>query len=344
MKLIFRCDATADSGLGHLSRSLAIAEAVRRQGGEGVFVGRWSAAALTLLAGAGFSHRSAAHPTGAAADAAELAGAVKDAGAEGVLVDSYAIGVDWVERLAEGGVRVVLMDDFARLPDYAACAGVINFTVGATGLAYPGLPRGQFAAGPQFFPAREGLVRLRRASRSERMQPPRRILISLGGGDRLAATRPICAALQRLDPTVEIRALTPHGAQLAREFEGSGIEFPPTASDLTEHYAWADGCVSGGGLTKYECGYLGLPVAIFSQTPEQQAETDIFCRTGIGWDLAPSGGTSVWEARLAAFLRGEVPSRPANAAAQAMFPADSTDRAAAMLMGFLAQVSLLTPA
>ena len=158
MKIIFRCDATADTGLGHLSRSLAVAEGIRRAGGECLFVGHWSGAAFTLLRESNFPHRAAAAPTGTLADAGAFVGIIAVERATGVLVDSYLIDVEWIEHLAECRAKVVLMDDFARLADYSGCAGVINFTVGAPVLNYAGLGSERLALGLGYFPARRRLM------------------------------------------------------------------------------------------------------------------------------------------------------------------------------------------
>jgi hypothetical protein len=88
---------------------------------------------------------------------------------------------------------------------------------------------------------------------------------------------------------------------------------------------------------KYECAYLGLPVAIFSQSPEQQVETERFIAAGFGWDLAPAGRAEDWEARLGEFLRQGASDQVAGG----RFPADGADRAMAALCGFLRRAATL---
>ncbi len=331
MKLIFRCDATSGTGLGHLSRSLALAEAFRAQGGGAVFCGHWNDQAYALLAAAGFAHQVAAAPTGSPADAAALAALVQTEQAAGVVADSYALNSKWLAPLAEQAVAVALIDDFARLHNYADCAGVLNFTVGAAKLDYPGLDPARSALGPGYFPVRKNLRRLREQGPLRPDTPPRRMLVALGGGDRHGLTLPIYRALYRLQPDLEVRALLPDGPVSAQSLRLPAADFPPPAGDLAEHYAWADACVTGGGLVKYECAYLGLPMAIFSQTIEQQAETDQFCLVAPGWDLAPRGRADAWELRLGAFLRS-----PASTPRERIeFPVDSAERAMTALAGFL---------
>jgi len=337
VKIIFRCDANGATGLGHLSRSLALAEALRRAGGEPLFLGHWSGPAFVLLDATGFAHRNGEFIAGTAEDAAELARCVVVEGADGVCVDSYAIDASWLANVAAHGVAAVLIDDFGLLSDYSDCAGVLNFTVETERLDYPGLAPELRALGPGYFPARENLVRLRVGARARSATSRSRILISLGGGDRLGLTLPLYRSLQRLKHGVQVRALLPDGPARAAT-EGLDVgDFPAAAGDLASHYAWAEACVSGGGLVKYECAYLGLPVAILSQSPEQQVETERFIASGFGWDLASAGRAEDWEARLGEFLRQGAAAQVAGG----RFPADGADRAMAALCGFLRRAATL---
>ena len=211
MKIVFRCDANEATGLGHLSRSLALAEALRRAGGEALFLGHWSGPAFVLLDSAGFGHRSGEFVPGAAEDAAELARSVLAEGADGACVDSYAINASWLANVTAHGVAAVLIDDFGELSDYSDCAGVLNFTVKTERLDYPGLAPELRALGPDYFPARENLFRLRLGACARSATSPSRILIALGGGDRLGLTLLLYRSLHRLKPGVQVRALLPNG-------------------------------------------------------------------------------------------------------------------------------------
>lgn len=335
MTWIFHCDATAATGLGHLSRCLALAEALRRRGGRAVFHGHWAGAAFTLLAASGFDFRGKVTPTGSAEDADALAELAANEDAAGAVADSYALDAAWLAELARRETAVALVDDFAQLGDYSDCAGVLNFTVGAERLVYPRLRSELRLAGPSYFPAREKLVRLRQGVRATMSAPLRRILIALGGGDVRGMTLPLYRAVRRLAPEAEVRALLPGGPAQAAAQGLDPADFPAAAPDLAAHYAWADGSVTGGGLTKYECAYLGLPQAIFSQTEAQQEETVRFCAAGGGLDLTPPGEAGAWEERLAEFLRGGAPA----SANRIAFRADSADRAMAGLAGFLRPVA-----
>lgn len=330
MKFIVRCDATVETGLGHLGRCLGLSEAARDAGDDVVFVGHWGAAAAPLITGSGFVFHDAAARTGTREDADDLAQIVAQQGADAVLADSYAINSEWLARLASHGVCITLLDDFAPLSDYQFCAGVINVSVRSTTLTYPGLNPATLVRGPAYFQARAAVRQLRERNLLRKQTAIRRVLIALGGGDRITQTAQLYHAVRRASPGIEVRALVAQGPQMAASFGMDPDDFPEICADLSDHYAWTDACINGGGLVKYECAYLGLRHAILSQTPDQQLETDAFCGLSLGYDLTPSGSKAGWEQRLHIFLSGCAVLTDSTAS----FPIDSPDRALAALREF----------
>lgn len=329
-RILFRCDATAETGVGHLSRCLALAEALRRSGKTCHFIGHWSGLSVKMLQHASFTSQPSTAATGSEADAESIIVA-SEQGAVGVLIDSYQFDVRWLKQLSERGVKIVLIDDFASLGNYESCLGVINFTVEAPKLNYPGLSGPRVARGPRYFPVREKLINLRKRKHHSASEKPKRALITMGGGDPKKMTLPVYNALKTLMPELQLRALVKNGAAIAKVAGLNPEDFPDQSCDLAKHYLWADCCVSGGGLTKYECGYLGLPVAIFSQTQEQQMETDAFCSEKLGWDLTPLSKKKRWKERLELFVNDKNMNKNAQLASRRVFSENSSDRAASMV-------------
>lgn len=342
MTILIRCDATRETGLGHLSRCLSLAEALRLEGVDCHFVGHLSTTAHSLLAAAGFPAHTVTTDAGTEADADALATRAHALSA-GVVVDSYAIDAAWVGRLASHGVAPLLIDDFARLSDYSDCVGVLNFTIGAAAHAYRGIDPSRVACGPRVLLVRAAVATLRGASTiGLATVPPSRILITLGGGDVRGLTLPLWRAVRDVLPSSSVRALHPNGPAIAADAGLDPADFPPPAPDLAVHYAWADVCIAGGGLTKYECAYLGLPVGIVSQTADQQRETDGFCARGLATDLAAPDDARSWHERLDAFLHdADVPTRAY--AARAHFPAEAPRTAALFVRAMLAAPLMSAP-
>lgn len=334
--VIFLCDATPDIGLGHVSRCLALAEAFQEQGRRSLFQGRLEAGALDMIGQAGFAHRSMDAAWGDC-DREALLEAATTAQPCAVIIDSYAATSHDLSLLQSLDVPVAAIDDFARLSRYD-CSAVLNFTVAAPQLPYRGSAK-RWLLGPEH-------LLVRRALRSARQKcapargPLRRVLVCVGGCDRHNLTLRLVRQLRDLDCPCPLhvvvgasyaetetlkRALTPR--------DTLEVQIPDLASALSA----ADLCICGGGLTKYEAAYLGVPCAVLSQDRDQAMETVQFAEQGLAMDLGL--GTAVRDEelsqRLDAALRDEVGQRRLREAGLHAFPSDPTANAATALTTLL---------
>jgi len=299
VNILFRCDAHPQVGLGHLGRSIGLAEALRHLGHSCFFLGQWDDVAQGMLEDARFTYHEAPSEAGSSEDARSTARLAASLSAS-LVADSYSIRMEWVLNPARREVPTAMIDDFAALPDYTGCRAVLNFRIGAERMTYRGLSSERLATGPGFFCARDKLRELRDC-RTPSKPPWHRILLFLGASDRHGRAQAIYDALIGQTHPLEIRVLL--SSEAAASFRHRPGEVLILPSRMEDHYAWCDACICGGGLVKYECAYLGLPVAMFSQTEEQQTDSEIFCAAGWGFNLAPEGDTSSWPDRLALFLQ-----------------------------------------
>jgi len=281
--VVFRCDATAATGLGHLSRCIALAEAVTELGATTRFVGAFEAPGKKLLASASFSTSDMP--------------ATKD---DLLVIDGYGFDAAFVARAAETS-SVVLIDDFAALSAYPANITLLNFTIAASTLPYPAPPKKLL--GPGFFLARRSL---REVKKKARTLSPRSatVLVSIGGVDRHGLSRLVVETLLAIEPAVRVlvAAGQPSAAlDEAKTLLGARGEVTIGAPSLAPLFAQADAVISGGGLTKYEAAYLGIPTAVISQTEEQADETRAFVGAGLAIDLGL--GTSASVASLRADIK-----------------------------------------
>jgi N-acetylneuraminate synthase len=306
MRCVFRCDGTATTGLGHVSRCAALAEGLSEQGVSSLFSGQYSEAALTIIAAAG----------------AKVEAAGDDAlAADATIVDSYALTESDLSSFGQrttAGLLVVI-DDFARLKAYPRGSVILNFTVGAKGLRYAGEEL-RLLRGPQFLLARKALRDLRRNARRP-VQRPRRFLVAIGGYDPLALSDRVARSLARVAPEAVV--------DIARGGRDS----------LASAFAACDAVVSGGGLTKYEAAYLALPVAVVSQTEEQAEETQAFAALGLAVDLGH--GARLDDAMLDRALDSWISQGSARLRAQtaclATFPEDPTSTAAQAIVASIVE-------
>ena len=279
---LFRCDATESTGLGHLSRCLALAEAARQRGISSSFLGEYDAFAARFLNDSGFSALPFRPEDGPRNDVRQTILAAQSVHSCTVVADSYGITNEWLGDV-QREMPLIFLDDFCQLESYP-CAGMLNFTVEAPALEYPGIDRARCALGPAFFPARQALVRLRQAGTCNATGPVERLLVAIGGVDRTGLAAQAVEAVEELFPGLSVRAIWSRPESMPSACHGA-VAWIPRGEELATHLAWCDACLSGGGLIKYECAYLGVPAGVLSQTEEQQRETGRFCEAGLACDL-----------------------------------------------------------
>ncbi len=300
MHAVFRCDATTNIGFGHLSRCIALAEALRLSGVESTFAGQFDHAAKDQIASAGFASKAFAQPVNSGVATREFARFEVDF----VIIDSYRVDEQYLHNLQSLSLRTVVIDDFCKLSAYP-CDVILNFTWEAPKLGYPEGPT--LILGHNHLLTRRKLVARRETSvQRARTGAIRNLLIAIGGSDpkglalrltRLLGeqTRDLCVhAIAQ--PNADLEAL------LARFATGSQIV--PRQPDLSEQLIWADAAITGGGLIKYESAYMGVPAAAIAQNEGQDGETKVFASAGLVFDLGLADTVSDDDlaARLNTFL------------------------------------------
>src|SRR5688500_11740833 len=94
--LLFRTDGNAQIGTGHVMRCLALAQAWRARGGEGVFASAGLSPALEhRLTAEGFGTVALAVAAGSVEDAAATVALAHERHAEWIIADGYAFDAAW---------------------------------------------------------------------------------------------------------------------------------------------------------------------------------------------------------------------------------------------------------
>lgn len=288
---LFCCDGDDRSGLGHVGRCLGYAEMLADAGLTCAFQGSYGETAACMIEASGFTTLPVARLDPGRPPALALQPT------QGVLLDSYDIDADSIAHLQKILLpeRLVLLDDFAQYPRYD-CAAVLNFTIGAPGYAYPTGDATLFL-GPSFFPARRWLRRVRENRRQRELhEPVRQIFIVAGGRDLCSINATFMSLLGEKFSNCEIAILLGDDAGARAEVTPLMSRFPqvqllPRLPDLEEWLLWADVCLCGGGLVKYECLYAGVPVASIAQNigqwedSQRLAREDLIADLGNGPDL-----------------------------------------------------------
>ena len=329
MKAAFRCDATADIGFGHLSRCVALAEALEAHGVQSHFAGLFDPTARDQISASGFACEGLSLPVNSGDDAREIA-AHK---AELVIVDSYRADSAYLAGLQSQSSALVVIDDFCKLDAYP-CDVILNFTSEAPELAYPEAPARLL--GPQYLLTRRKLVEARaRSVERQRTGPACNVLIAVGGSDPKGITARLVRLLGERGDVV-VHAIAQDTAELTPLLAGfaEGSRALPRQPDLSQPLLWADVAITGGGLIKYESAYMSVPCAAIAQNEGQDGETQVFQAAGLVFDLGLADRVSDMELaeRLDTFLGDEKLRAAMATKMQASFPPDPGNNAAKAIL------------
>jgi spore coat polysaccharide biosynthesis predicted glycosyltransferase SpsG len=321
LTVMFRCDAGADHGLGHLSRCVAIADAAAARGAATRFYVH-ADDALRSFAGA---HEWHAMPwdTGLAGDLEHMQRELEHTPDSVVVVDNKRVGGDYVPALRTLRAVAQIVDGD---PRESAADIVINNHPGAEAFAGPGR-----LLGPAYNTVRPGYFDAAR-------KPDRNaILVTLGGEDPgdhatwvlrhlgdLFAGRPVIVVVGPAHPdpaSVE---------QAARAVPGAEIFRAPR--NLVPFAERSDIAISAGGTTCYELAAAGIATATIATEPHQRDLIGPLAERGA---VLPLGDANL-SAEAARMIVGGLLTKPdmrrrVADAARALFPAPGAPRIAEAL-------------
>lgn len=304
MRIVLRADASPKIGFGHVSRCLALAEALVRNGHAVALLGAEPPAALRALAGKiGVEHLGVSAPDPCADLLASLDAIRRWGGADACVVDHHELGRSWEAAIREAGLSVVAIDDLGREHE---CDLLVDANAGVTADRYHGRvpPRTWLMLGPRYALLREGFREEHRHARVRRQA--QRILVSYGGTDPTGETIKAIEALAPLgdlavDVTVtsaqpqfeHVRALASTAPQLTLHVD---------RSDLEHLLADADLVLGAAGVSALERACLGVPSIATVVADNQTASGAALADAGAMMLLGEAA--SVTPARLRALVEG----------------------------------------
>jgi spore coat polysaccharide biosynthesis predicted glycosyltransferase SpsG len=275
-RILFRADGSSAIGMGHVYRSLAIADALREVSQAEV--------AFLMCADHGegvITVSRHGYPVRVAKDARveTLLEHVRDFSPAILINDLPELHADYVRSLAHVGASTVnlvdTLDDLERTEHYAQ---VIVSVMGEDRET----PEG-FYAGPEFAILRSHFHGKRKEVRSE----PRLVLLTFGGSDPQGLTLKAARALAGLPPAVEVVAVAGPAFSYRPEFEALQQRLArkvPLINEAGGHIAdlmlEADVVVCSGGMSVYEVAALGTPGIVLGQNAREDRRMREFARHG----------------------------------------------------------------
>lgn len=290
-RAIFRADASAGLGTGHVVRCRTLADALVARGWQATLV----AADLPQGLASGWPGGESAvvrlteveSPDG---EPAEVAASVGHSAAL-VVGDHYGHGTGWFEgmRLEQPGSVIVAIDDLA---DRALPVDIVlNQNLGATEAGYSGLvPSGaRVLTGPRFALLRPEFA-ARRNRRERREGRIERILVFLSGADPFDVTARAVEALATLDLAVDVVVGAAYARLANLRSIAAGMPRATVHVDTPEMAALmdrADLAIGAPSSASWERCALGLPALLITLADNQLVVGQHLAEAGaavsLGW-------------------------------------------------------------
>jgi UDP-2,4-diacetamido-2,4,6-trideoxy-beta-L-altropyranose hydrolase len=314
MHVLVRADASPHIGHGHVARCLALSYALQRHGAKVWFATRCLPATLSArLHAAGHAEIVLPKPAspGERTDLEETIAACDQVGLtpHWVIVDHYGLSATWEDGWKARGARVLVVDDLADRSHVCDLLLDQNLVAGMRHRYDRLVPASvKRLLGPSYALLAPEYAALAAEARP-RSFPPRRALLSFGGGDASAVTSQALEAV-----------LTVPGAHLALDVVGqvnesafdfvadigaeSRVRFLGGLPSLATLSLEADFAFGAGGSTSWERFCVGLPMIIASTAPNQRPVAKELQRRGLIMWLGDADMISVATMReaLASFI------------------------------------------
>lgn len=296
-ELRIRCDGGGKIGMGHVMRCLALAHACREAGFSSVlfFTRESDGVAAREIAKQGFVVKIIPDHASEKDEIARLSDQSSGEFGALILVDSYAIGPEYLRELRNHGLKTCAIDDLADRPFPVDL--LINHNVGSEILLYETNPETRLLLGPRY-----ALVRtpFRNRAKAARNYPAiaRRALITLGGSDPGDWTSFVLRALQGIDDnrlgSMELLLIlgpSYRGKAHASVANWKGSIPKPrietNCEEMDARMTWADLAVTASSSTCYESCCLRLPaITLTTEENQRHLETGFLarqCMLPLGW-------------------------------------------------------------
>lgn len=297
MKIVFRVDASAQMGIGHLIRCLTLAEALRERGvqirfvcrehtGNLIALLRQRAMPVTVLPAPMIKETKPGEDYAAwlgvtqAKDAGQTIAALDGDKPDWLVVDHYGLDVEWEQLLRPHVRKLMVIDDLANR--HHDCDVLLNQNYSTVGeRRYVGLipDACKLLVGPRYALLCPEYAAYRKMLRA-RNGKIRRVLVFFGGSDPqnmtgLALEALSDAELRHLEVDVVIGANNPHREALEKQSR----ERPQTTiygsrPHLADLMAQADLAIGAGGTTTWERMCLGLPTIVITIAENQRPASE----------------------------------------------------------------------
>lgn len=250
-----RADGSTQMGIGHIMRTIALAQAARRRGLNARFVIGRDPVASTLPSRFEFS-------VDELTDQGDT-GWLDYVGADDlVYIDGYHFGSAFLAEVLSATPLVGVMTDFTE--GTFPVPVIVNQNIVEI-VSYDAPSDGQLLLGPRYALIREEFFPYRRHHNGK----PTHALVTMGGSDITGVGADLAAAAVELHPELDVTLMQ---GPAAKSKTAMGVDVVTDPSDVASTFASADLAISAAGSTTWELLYLGVPTALV-QVADNQATT-----------------------------------------------------------------------
>ena len=286
MKISFRTDSSLVIGSGHVMRCLTLANSLRAGGADCRFICRdYDGDLIDKIQNEGFTvsrlpksinvprHNETTEYTGwlgvdLQTDARQTISCIKLFQPDWLIVDHYSLDVCWEQMVRPFCRRIMVIDDLAdRSHD---CDLLLDQNLDSVFKGYRQLvtTSSRLILGPEYALLRPEFADYRERSLQRRLRPAvRKLLISMGGMDRVGATQQILKALKNCSLPVSIEVCVVVGydssdirhIRLEADKLQRAVDVLSDVRNLAELMTHSDLAIGAVGSTAWERCCLGLP-------------------------------------------------------------------------------------
>lgn len=280
--VLFRTDAGPKIGLGHLQRSLSLANAFEKMGVRSLFLTNGDQSNLLRIKSHGFPvNSSVISESWSPDDIKTTLDVAAENECDAVLVDCRFAHAEYLAELAKTAY-VIARDDMAS--HSFSCQMVFNGNADASRLPYCS------SSGNTVFLLGLDYMVLRSEFEDQFSRPFRRgvqnILVTVGGTDLYGLMAPILTMLDSLPGDFSVTAVVgPYfdnipAVTAAAEDANRSINLVHDPESIRELMLKADLAVSAAGQTLYELACVGCPTVAFQTAPDQPGQLAALAEAG----------------------------------------------------------------
>jgi len=273
MRVLIRCDGGGPLGVGHLVRSLALVEELRRRGHDALVAGHLEGDLARRLLEAADVPLLAMPPARPGDEVAAAVALLADHPAEVLHVDHYDLQPLPAGVRLPGGALLSSMEEgsFGR----RSADVVVDPTLGAQREDRPDDGSARVLRGSGFAAVRQRVRDQRRVAPGEQPERARRVLVQMGGTDPLGLTPLVVRALGRTGLPLEVSVVIrrDRAAQVREAADAAprlALDLHEPAADVTALLGSHDLVVSAAGTTVWELCCVGAPMALVQAVANQQ--------------------------------------------------------------------------